>query len=118
MRRLGDAFEERARRQLESAGLRLLAHNFSTRFGELDLVMLDGNTLVFVEVRYRHSGRFGSALESVTARKRERLVRAANGFLAAHPRHADRSCRFDVVSFDGAADTAAGHWQQAAFDAF
>ncbi len=118
MRRIGDAWETRARRQLENAGLILVAHNFSTRFGELDLVMLDGNTLVFVEVRYRRVSRYGSAADSVTARKRERLIRAANGFLAAHPQHAERPCRFDLVSFDGTGVTDSGQWQQAAFDAF
>lgn len=118
MRRIGDTWEARARRQLEDGGLTLLAHNFSTRFGELDLVMLDGDTLVFVEVRYRRASQYGRAADSVTARKRERLVRAANGFLAAHPQHADRTCRFDVIGFDGDDANAAGRWQQAAFDAF
>lgn len=118
MRRIGDAYEIRARRQLERAGLTLLAHNFSTRFGELDLVMLDQSTLVFIEVRYRRRPQFGTALDSVTPRKRERLIRAANGFLAAHARYANHPCRFDVVSFDGTHDEASGEWQQAAFDAF
>jgi Holliday junction resolvase-like predicted endonuclease len=51
MRALGDPFEQRARRELERAGLSLLASNYSTRHGELDLVMRDGATVVFVEVR-------------------------------------------------------------------
>ncbi|HET7662865.1 MAG TPA: YraN family protein [Rhodanobacteraceae bacterium] len=118
MRRIGDTFELRARRHLQKAGLAPVAHNYSTRFGELDLVMRDGDTLVFVEVRYRRNAHFGGAAASVTSRKRERLIRAASGFLAAHPQYADGDCRFDVVTFEGDGDKARCHWQQAAFDAF
>lgn len=118
MRGLGDRFEDHARRQLEAAGLRFVARNFHTRFGELDLIMLDGAVLVFVEVRYRQHRAYGGAADSVTPRKRERLVRAANGFLAAHPDYAEHACRFDVVAYDGPVAHVAGQWRQAAFDAF
>lgn len=117
MRDTGKAFEDRALAQLERAGLTPVARNFSTRFGELDLVMRDGAVLVFVEVRYRRSRGFGGAAMSVTARKRERLTRAAEGFLAAHPEHAQRTCRFDVVTFEGAPSDPVTDWQRAAFDA-
>ncbi len=118
MRRIGDAFEERACAKLTAAGLMLVARNFSTRFGELDLVLRDGDTLVFVEVRYRRDARFGGAAASVTPRKRERLIRAARGFLRAHPQYAQCACRFDVVSFEGDRDHPRGRWAKAAFDAF
>jgi putative endonuclease len=118
MRRTGDVFEERARAHLEHAGLLLLAHNYTTRFGELDLVMRDGQVLVFVEVRYRRNTRFGGAATSVTATKQARLVHAAGLFLAAHPQHAQRACRFDVVTFEGPAQAARCEWQRAAFEAF
>lgn len=118
MRRIGDTFEARARRHLERAGLEPVAHNFHTRFGELDLVMREGDTLVFVEVRFRRDARFGGAAASVTARKQGRLVRAAEGFLAAHPQYAGLPCRFDVVAFDGAGKEPRCQWQQAAFEAF
>lgn len=118
MRRTGDAFELRARTQLEHAGLVLLAHNYTTRFGELDLVMRDGEALVFVEVRYRRNTRFGDAATSITATKQARLVRAAGLFLAAHPQHAQRNCRFDVVTFEGPAQATRCEWQRAAFEAF
>jgi putative endonuclease len=118
MRRVGDRFEQRACAYLEHAGLTPLAHNYVTRFGELDLVMRDGEALVFVEVRYRQHTGYGGAAASVTPRKRERLIRAANGFLAAHPYYAEAPCRFDVVTFEGGDAQAYCHWQQAAFDAF
>lgn len=113
----GDAFEQRALERLAGAGLTLVTRNFNTRHGEIDLVMRDGDTLVFVEVRYRRGAGFGDALASVHAGKRARLVRAAALFLAAHPRLAHLPCRFDVVAFAGDAAQPACDWQRAAFDA-
>ncbi|WP_348819409.1 YraN family protein [Fontimonas sp. SYSU GA230001] len=106
--------EDAALRLLAGAGLQLVARNFRCRGGELDLVMLDGRTLVVVEVRARGSAGFASAAESVDARKQARIVRATQLFVAAQPEHAQRAIRFDVVAFDGA-----GHpdWIRAAFDA-
>lgn len=117
MRRTGDLFEERARQHLEKTGLRTLQRNFHTRFGELDLVMRDADTVVFVEVRYRRNRGFGGAAASVTASKRHKLIQAANGFLGAHPGLAQCPCRFDVVTFEGPRDAAHCHWERAAFDA-
>lgn len=104
--------ETRAQRQLERAGLRLIARNWRCKGGELDLVMRDGEALAVVEVRSRKQAGWGSALESVDARKRARLVRATEQFLLQHPEHADREVRFDIVTIDaGAID-----WLKAAFD--
>ncbi|HXE77984.1 MAG TPA: YraN family protein [Rhodanobacter sp.] len=113
----GAVFEQRACAALELAGLRVLDRNYHTRRGELDLVMRDGDTIVFVEVRYRRSASHGDAATSVTAVKRERLIFAAQHWLSAHSAHAQRSCRFDVVSYDGPAATAQQTWLRAAFDA-
>lgn len=94
----GDAGEERAMRHLESRGLSLVARNFRCRGGEIDLVMQDRNTLVFVEVRQRADARFGGAAASVTAGKQRRLVLAAQVFLQ---RYAEvPPCRFDVVAIE------------------
>lgn len=115
-RATGARFEDLALAHLEAAGLRLVARNFHTRFGELDLVLRDGPTLVFAEVRYRRDARFGGSAASVGPGKRMRLTRAAQGFLQAHPRFASLPCRFDVVAFDGAADAPTCDWQRAAFE--
>ena len=93
----GDAAEDAALTLLESHGLRLVDRNVSVRGGELDLVMLDDDAVVFVEVRLRASSAFGGGAASVDAAKRRKLVRAASLFLAGHPRLADAPCRFDVV---------------------
>lgn len=96
----GDAREGEARAVLERAGLRTVGQNVRYRVGELDLVMLDGDVLVFVEVRYRRPHDFGGALASVTQGKQRKLARAAASYLAQHPQHARRACRFDVVAID------------------
>ena len=98
----GDAVEDAALALLQSHGLRLVARNVAYRGGELDLVMADGEALVFVEVRYRAGAAFGGGMASVDAGKRRKLVRAAGLFLAGHPRWAQRPCRFDVVAASGA----------------
>ena len=116
MRALGAAFEERAEAELTRAGLKPLARNYTTRLGELDLVMRDGACIVFVEVRYRVKPGHGDALASITRSKQDKLIRTAQLWLAAHPEHAQRTCRFDVVSYDGPADSARMQWLRGAFE--
>ena len=106
----GDAAEDRAARFLAEHGLQIVARNYRTRFGEIDLVARDGASLVFVEVRMRSSDFFGGADESVDAPKRSRIVAAARAYVAALP--AEPPCRFDVVALDGHAP----RWIRAAFD--
>jgi putative endonuclease len=117
MRAAGDVFELRARMQLERAGLKLLTRNFTTRHGELDLVMLERNTIVFVEVRYRKSASHGDAAASVTPAKQAKLIKAAQLWLAQNPQHAQRPCRFDVMSYDGPVETVRHEWLRGAFEA-
>lgn len=79
--------------------------------------MLDGDTVVFVEVRYRQYGQWGGALESIDARKRQRVVLAAEHFLHRHPQWAEHPCRFDVVAVEGNQPSPPGtHWIKNAFD--
>ncbi len=115
-RAAGARWEEHARRELERAGLRPIAHNWHCRYGEIDLIMQDGEDVVFVEVRYRAKTAHGDGLASVGSAKRERLVRSAELFLAANPALARRACRFDVVAIDGS-DPPRFTWQRSAFEA-
>lgn len=112
---LGDAAEAAARAHLEAQGLRTLARNVSFRFGELDLVMRDGDTLAFVEVRYRSSSRFGGAAGSVDAGKRRRIALAARAWLAGQRGLADAACRFDVVLVSGGEPSLCCQWLRNAF---
>lgn len=110
----GAGGEELAARHLVEAGCRILDRNVRYPGGELDLVAEDGNDLVFVEVRTRKTPSAGSALESVTAGKRARVVRAARLWLVKHPRLAARPVRFDVVAVEG--NPPAVTWLRGAFD--
>jgi putative endonuclease len=92
----GRQAEDSALAYLEKKGLRLVERNFLCRGGEIDLIMLDGVQLVFVEVRFRSSNRFGSAAESVDWRKQARITRAASWYLLS--RRLDCPARFDVVA--------------------
>jgi putative endonuclease len=79
-------------------GYRVVVRNESSRYGELDLVALDGQTLCFVEIKARSSDRFGTALEAVTLDKQNRVARAARAYLMRKPY--DGPCRFDVLAMD------------------
>lgn len=114
---LGLRGERRAERYLKREGLRTVARNWRCRFGEIDLVMAHGDTLVFVEVRVRGESGFGDAADSVHAGKQARLARSASMFIAAHGEWQERPCRFDVVAIDASAGTDALRWIRGAFDA-
>ena len=91
--------ERQAEAFLESRGLAAVTRNWRCRFGEIDLVMRDGGTLVFVEVRLRSRGDFGGAAASVTAAKQKKLLAAARQYLAGLREMPP--CRFDVVALSG-----------------
>lgn len=113
----GAAAEALAETFLARHGLQTLARRVRCRGGEIDLVCLDGDTLVFVEVRLRSRRGFGSAADSITRDKRRRIAHAAQWWLAGAGRaQARRSMRFDAVLFDGA-DATEPAWLRAAFDA-
>ncbi|AQL39368.1 YraN family protein [Pseudomonas syringae] len=106
---------------LQQQGLRLIEQNWLCKRGELDLVMLDGDTVVFVEVRYRRHAGWGGAVESVDFRKQEKLVIAAQLFLQQVSCWADYPCRFDVIAIEGSPGSAHGsavplNWIKSAFD--
>lgn len=113
----GAASEDAALAFLQAQGLRLLARNARARGGELDLVMQDGASLVFVEVRYRSDPAFGGALASVDRGKRRKLVRAAQLYLARNPRLANTPCRFDVIAASGDPLAPRMEWLRDAFRA-
>ncbi|OYW87430.1 MAG: YraN family protein [Pseudomonadales bacterium 32-61-5] len=108
--------EDRALHHLEQRGLRLLKRNWLCRSGELDLVMLDGDTVVFIEVRYRRHSAWGGALESIDRRKQQKLIRAAQLFLQTESRWSSHPCRFDVIAIEADSSTATPNWIRNAFD--
>lgn len=103
----GSEAEQLARRHLKSQGLEILTSNYRCRRGEIDIICRDINSLVFVEVRCRSRTDFGSAAESVTYRKQQRLIYAAEHYLQKYPTMAQMSCRFDVICIE--VDTSLPH---------
>ena len=95
---LGLAGEQRACLFLQDHGLTLIERNFRRKFGEIDLIMQDRLTLVFVEVRSRSQGRFGGAAASITRVKQRRMMLAAQAYLKRFSRLPP--CRFDAVVID------------------
>jgi len=111
----GEHWEKVAESFLYSHGLTLVQRNFSSRFGEIDLIMEDEKTLVFIEVKYRASSQHGSGLEAVTFHKQSRISRTAGWFLAKHPHKAEQNCRFDVISIDPLKKDQGINWIKGAF---
>jgi len=94
----GDRGEKMAEDFLKGKGYRLLERQFRTRFGEIDLIMQQGNTVVFVEVKTRTSHRFGLPEEAVTAQKKSHMFKAAETWLTSRDMIEETDCRFDVVA--------------------
>ncbi len=109
----GLAAEQLAATYLLNHGLKLLAQNYHCRFGEIDLIMLDAKTLVFIEVRLRTNQQFGNAASSITAQKQQKLILTAQHYLQTH---GEQPCRFDAILMH-AVDAKSIEWVRNAFDA-
>ena len=114
-RQSGAVWEKTAESFLRGHGLKLLQRNFSSRFGEIDLIMEDGETVVFVEVKYRKSSQHGSGADAVTFHKQGRISRTAAWYLAMNPHRAEQICRFDVISINTQEKDQGINWIKSAF---
>ncbi|VFM95068.1 MAG: TIGR00252 family protein [Candidatus Kentron sp. G] len=123
--------ERLAAAYLRDKGMRVLARNYRCRFGEIDLILRQGVTTVFAEVRFRRNSCFGTGLDSVDSRKKRRIVMSARHFLQQNPLLRDKPCRFDIVSISLSNEGSTGQgnsrndssrnniqWIPAAFDGF
>lgn len=117
-RAFGEQLETIALRYLEASGLRLICRNFQCKLGEIDLIMHDARMLVFIEVRYRRSERFGRAAETVDRRKQRKLVRTAQVYLNMQRVSQHKPCRFDILGITLDSSTGDYHfdWILNAFD--
>ena len=99
---LGHSAENEARKWLEKKGYRFVAQNVKSKKGsgacELDLVMMDKKTLVFIEVKKRKSTQ--TAMEAILPAMQKRLYKGAEKFLALNPQYQNMDCRFDAICFD------------------
>ena len=120
-RRRGRESEAWALQHLRARGLELITANFNCKAGEIDLIMrhrskIQPAILVFVEVRYRKTSKFGGAAASVGFKKQQRLRRAAQFFYATHRSFTAWPSRFDVVAITGPPDNLQIAWLQSAFE--
>ncbi|MGA9033745.1 MAG: YraN family protein [Sulfuricaulis sp.] len=111
----GRKAEDIACTRLQQAGLALTTRNYRSPFGEIDLIMQEHDTLVFVEVRYRSSDDFGTPAETVDARKQARLRATAEHYLQNTPRASKKACRFDIVALTGDGEGGDFRWLQNVF---
>ena len=111
----GQKAEDRARRFLAQSGLRLVERNYRSPQGEIDLIMNEGATLVFIEVRYRSNENFGLAGETVDLHKQRKLRACAEHYLMHNVQWNDRPCRFDVVTIVGNPANGKLNWYTDAF---
>ena len=114
MNNAGAQAEQWAAQYLQQQGLKLIAQNYRGRFGEIDLIMQDGMSLVFIEVRLRRNTGFGGAVASIDTRKQQRIIRTAQQYLATLAN--TPPCRFDVVLMDDVQGVQM-QWLKNAFDA-
>lgn len=113
MNTLGSEAEIIAAIHLQQKGLKLLAQNYQSRYGEIDLIMQDGKTIVFIEVRLRTTNSFGGAAMSITPSKQQKIIRTAELYLQ---KHGNADCRFDVILMNKASEDGI-EWISNAFDA-
>ncbi len=97
IKKIGNKAENQVLKYLKRHGLYLITKNYLTKIGEIDLIMLDNDTLVFVEVRYRANNHYGDAIATVNYSKQRKIIRTAKVFLQQHPKYEDFICRFDVI---------------------
>jgi putative endonuclease len=98
--KLGLLYEQLALAYLQRQGLQLVQQNYHCKAGEIDLVMRDGESLVFVEVKYRVSNAFGGAAAAVTVSKQQKLLRACRWYLQQY-QLTEQPCRLDVMAIEG-----------------
>ncbi len=113
----GRIAEDIAANYLAKQGLKLITRNFHSRFGEIDLIALQQDILVFIEVRYRKNERYLAVVETIDARKCRKLVATSEYYLLKHNAYQDYQCRYDVIAITGELDKPLIEWIKNAFQA-
>jgi len=100
-RQIGTDYERAAEEYLSALGMELVERNFRTRYGEIDLIMMDKASLVFTEVKFRSGITAGSALDAIDYRKRRQIIRISQQYLMGHKEYMNRQVRYDCVGING-----------------
>jgi putative endonuclease len=111
----GKRAENYAARWLRKQRIKILEHNFQSRWGEIDIIAMDDKVVCFIEVRYRKSSCYGTAAESVTTSKQHRISKTAQVYLQQHHSCNNSEARFDVISMSGNLDNPSIDWYKGAF---
>jgi len=111
----GKEAELAAIKWLKEQQLALIETNYHCRFGEIDIIMQDGDMLVFIEVRLRSNAKFGGAASSVTHSKQQKVITTAKHFLMCHTQYAKHHCRFDVIAYETSSVQGCPVWYKDAF---
>lgn len=96
-------------------GLKPVQRNYLCKVGEIDLILVHQDTLVFTEVRMRTHTLYGGAVQSVTTAKQRKIIKAAQHFLMTHQHYQNYPCRFDVVAFESSGGDSHPVWYKDAF---
>lgn len=100
-RQVGTSYEDLAIKYLESNGYHILEKNFRCRMGEIDIIAIDENCLVFIEVKYRKDNKSGYAIEAVTKSKQRTIFKVAEFYMQKNNIQENTPSRFDIIGFDG-----------------
>lgn len=109
-REVGSHYERFAALYLEQKGYKILAKNYRCSIGEIDLIALDYETIVFVEVKYRNTSIKGSSIEAVNPKKQRKIIKVSDYYRWTHNMMEDDPCRYDVITIDGEEVI---HWEHA-----
>jgi putative endonuclease len=116
-RESGKNAEDFAANYLTKQNIKLISRNFHSRFGEIDLIGLDQNILIFVEVRYRKDEHYLTAIETIDWRKCEKIITTSKYFLNKHKKYQLYLCRYDVITITGELEKPVIEWIKNAFQA-
>ncbi len=111
----GQWAERVAEDHLIKHGLKLIQRNYTCKRGEIDLIMMEQDTIVFVEVRYRKNDQYGGGIESINFRKQQKLQTTATHYLQINDRYQDHACRFDAMIINGHSSQPVINWIKNAF---
>jgi len=95
---IGRTAESLAAKYLTDQGLQIIEQNYSAKTGEIDIIALDNQVLVFIEVKFRKTARYGQPYETVTHNKQQKIIRTAQSYLLKHKKYTNYACRFDIIS--------------------
>ena len=100
-REVGTLYEDMACRYLEDEGLKIIGRNYRVKIGEIDIIAMENDTLVFAEVKFRSSTDYGGAEFAISRQKQKKIMRVAQWYMAECGIRSDTVCRFDAVLIDG-----------------